>query len=292
MVVLFAISAAFFYGFSDFLTRVGLRRSNAQSAVLFSTLSGLLAPLVIALYTVPLHRFVGRALIFFVLAGIIGPFIARYLLYVGIERLGVSIASPLASIRPLFGVFIAALFLGEKLTIPMIGATLVIISGAAVISWERAGGQIDKEWSRKDLIFPILASFCYGLTAIMRKLGMNITPEPLVGVVVQNTAALIFLVLLTPVQRPRLRVDYRDQRAWLIFGLSGLIAFVAHYCTFYALSLGLVVIVVPLVALNPFFALLMAVIFLRKEERVTWKILLGAFLIVGGTAILALAPRG
>jgi len=287
MVILFAIGAAFFYGFSDFLTRVGLRRSNAQSAVLFSTVSGLLAPLVIALYTIPVSQFATRALFFFVLAGIIGPFIARYLLYVGIERLGVSIASPLANIKPAFGALIAVLFLGEKLNAPIIAGTLVIIVGVTVIGRERSGGQIAKKWSRKDLIFPILASFCYGLTAIMRKVGMNITPEPMVGVVVQNTAALAVLILLTPVQRTHLRVNYRDRRAWFIFSLSGLIAFFAHYCTFFALSLGLVVIVGPLVSLNPFFALLLAVIFLRKEERVTGKILLGAAFIVGGTAILA-----
>ncbi len=292
MVVFFSIVSAFFYGVSDFIIRLGLRHSNARSAVLFSTASGLLAPFIIALFTVRLGQFASWALVYFILAGIIGSFIGRYLLYVGIEKLGVSIASPLANIRPLFGAIIAVLILGEKLTVSIAGATILIIAGAIAISWERSGGHIEKEWSRRDLLFPVLASFCYGLAAIMRKLGINITPEPLIGVVIQNTAALACLILTTPALGHQLRVDYKDTRAWFIFGLGGLTAFVAHYCTFYALSLGMVIIVTPLVALNPFFALLLTLIFLRKVERVTWKIILGAVLIVGGAAALAIVSHG
>jgi len=291
MVVLFAIGAAFFYGFSDFLIRVGLRHSNARTAVLFSTVAGLAAPLVISVFTVPLHLFVSRAVIFFILAGIIGPFIARYLLYVGIERVGVSIASPLANMRPLFGAMIAVVLLGEKLTISIAGATILIIVGAVVISWERSGGQIATKWSRRDLIFPVLASFCYGLATIMRKLGLNITPEPIVGVIIQNTAALAILLMATPLQSQQQKVDLRDGRAWFVFGIGGLLAFVAHYCTFYALGLGRVIIVAPLVGVNPFFAILLTGIFLRKEERITLKIVMGSILIVGGTAVLTLVSR-
>jgi DME family drug/metabolite transporter len=291
MVVLFAVGAAFFYGFSDFLIRVGLRYANARAAILFSTIFGLVAPLVISVFTVPLHLFASRAVVYFVLAGIIGPFVARYLLYVGIERLGVSIASPIANIRPLIGAIIATVILGEKLTPSIAGATILIIAGAAAISWERSGGNIEKEWSRRDLIFPVLASLCYGLATNMRKLGLNITPEPIVGVVIQNTAALTFLMLAMPVQGQRQRVDFRNTRAWLFFGAGGLSAFIAHYYTFYALGLGHVVIVAPLVAVNPFFAILLTGIFLREVERVTWKIVLGSVFIVGGTAVLTLVAH-
>ncbi|UCE74236.1 MAG: DMT family transporter [Methanomassiliicoccales archaeon] len=288
MVALFAIGAAFFFGFSDFLIRVGLRYSNARSAVLFSMVSGLLAPLIISLFTVPLKLFANSAAVYFILSGLIGPFIARYLLYVGIERVGVSIAIPLANMRPLFGAIIAVVILGEELTLSIAGATLLIMTGAGAISSERSGGQIERQWSRRDLIFPILASFFYGLAYVIRKLGMNTLPEPLVAVVLQNAAALLFLLLIAPVPGQRQSMDWRNTRAWLIFSMAGLAAFIAHYCIFYALDLGQVVIIAPLVALNPFFSLLLTGVFLRMVERVTWKIVLGSIFIVGGTVVLTM----
>jgi drug/metabolite transporter (DMT)-like permease len=49
-----------------------------------------------------------------------------------------------------------------------------------------------------------------------------------------------------------------------------------------------VILVSPLSSLGPFFVLLLVGIFLRRVERVTWKIVIGSVLIVGGTAVLTL----
>jgi len=53
----------------------------------------------------------------------------------------------------------------------------------------------------------------------------------------------------------------------------------------------MVVIVIALIALNPFFVLLLTVVFLKKVERVTWKIIFGAGFIVGGTVVLTLVAH-
>ena len=288
MVIFFSLCAAFFFGISDFFTRVGLLYSNARSAVFFTTIAGLIVPAAISIFSVSLNVLNLPGVLFFILTGVVGAFVARYLLYVGMEKVGVSIAVSLANMRPLFGSIIAVLLLGEKLTLPIVGSTLMIIAGAVAISWDKSGGYFEKAWSRRDLIFPILAGLSYGLAYVIRKLGLMNIPNPIVGVVIQSTAALVCFILAAPLQRSQQRVEFRNPRAWFIYGISGLLAFFANYFTFSALSLGQVVIVAPLVSLNPLVTLMLAWIFLRKVERVTDKIFLGALLIICGAVILSL----
>jgi len=289
MVIIFSISAALFFGLSDFMIRVGLRYSNARSAVIFSTISGLMVPVVIGIFSLSWQILNLWGVVYFALAGVTGAFMARYLLYVGMEKVGVSIATSLANTRPLFGSLIAVMMLGEKLTLSIAGSTLLIIAGAIAISWDKSGGHVEKNWSHRDLIFPLLAGFSYGLAYVMRKLGVNLIPHPVMGVLIQNTAALVCFLLSAPLEKNHQRVDWNNAKAWLLYGISGLLAFFANYFTFSALNLGQVVIVAPLVSLNPLFTLALMWLFLRKLERVTGKIVLGAFFIICGAAILSLA---
>ncbi len=291
MVAIFSLCGALFFGLSDFMTRVGLRYSNTRSAVLFSTISGLIVPVLVVIFSLSGQILNVRGVLYFILAGITGAFMARYLLYVGMEKVGVSIAVSLANMRPLFGSIIAVIILSEKLTLPIAASTLLIIAGAIAISWDKSGGHSEKTWSRKDLIFPILAGFSYGLAYVMRKLGVNNIPNPVMGVLIQNTAALACFMLAVPLEKNHQKVAWRNARAWFSSGISGLLAFFANYFTFSALNLGQVVIVAPLVSLNPLFTLALAWLFLRNVERVTGKILLGALFIICGAAILSLVPH-
>ncbi len=292
MVATLAISSAFFNALGNVITRVGVRHYNPFSAFVITLLFLVGISVVISLLTVPLNQFANWAALYFLAAGIMGPLIARYLLVTGIHRVGASIALPLHGTRPLFSAIAAVAILGESLTPPITLGILLIILGAATISLEESGGPIEKKWSRKDLIFPIMAAALFGMANIPRKLGLNVMPSPIVGVTVQNASALAFLPLFTLAQRNRQRVIWNERRAWFIFGLAGLSALISQLALFYALDLGQVVIVSPLVSLSPLFVLVLVGIFLRKLERLTWKIVVGAVLIVGGAAMLMLKPVG
>lgn len=287
MVVLVSLCAACCFGCSDFFTRTGLRYSNSRSAILITTISGLVVAFAWSAYSHAWKYLNIQGVIFFASAGVIAAFLARYLLYIGMERVGVSIAVSLANTRTLFATLIAVLLLGERLTMTIAGATLLIIAGVMVISWEKSGGQIDKIRSKKDLAFPILAGFCYGFAYVQRKFGVAYVPSPLAGVLIQNTTAFLCFVLASPLERGRQSVEMRNARAWFFYGISGILAFFANFFTFYALNIGPVIIVAPLVALNPLFTLLLAMLFLGKVEKVTGKIFLGALLIIGGAVILS-----
>jgi len=285
-----AITAAFLYGVSMITARIGLQDMDTFSGALISMVFSFIGSLLLIIFWVPIGHFADWALIYFILAGLCGPCIGRFLLFIGINRVGSSIASTLYSIKPLFSAFAAVLILGENLTTVIALATVIMVVGLALVSSKQSTKQIESAWSKKDLIFPILAGAAYGLAHVFRKIGLNINHEPLMGVAVQNVAALSISLTLSFFRKNQRQLAFGHPRAWVFFGLSGIFSLFGQLVLFHALNIGEVVIVSPLSAISPLFVIAMAAVFLKKSERVTWKLIFGAVLIVGGTVFLALFP--
>jgi len=285
-----AIIAAFLYGASMILARIGMKETDTFSGAVISMIFSLLGSLLPFIFFVPFRHFASWALIYFIMAGLSGPCFGRFMLFIGINRLGSSVASTLYSIKPLFSALAAVLILGENLTIGIALATAIMVAGLAIVSSKQSSKPTESSWSKKDLIFPILAGAAYGLSQVFRKIGLNIIDEPLMGVVVLNVAAVSFSLTLAFFRRNHQQLTFNQRKAWVIFGLSGIFSVSGQLTVFYALSIGSVVIVSPLSSISPLFVILMAFIFLKGSERVTWKVILGAVLIVGGTILLALFP--
>jgi DME family drug/metabolite transporter len=290
MAATLAIIAAFLYGLAMIMAQIGLKDTDTFSGALISMIFSFIGSLFLFIYYVPISHFANWGLIYFIIAGLSGPCIGRFLLFIGINRVGGSIASTLYSIKPLFSAIAAVLILGEHLTTGIAAATVIMVGGLAIVSFEESGKKIESSWSKKDLIFPIMAGAAYGLSHVFRKIGLNINHEPLMGVVVQNVTALSFSIILVLFKKNHQKVTVNNRKAWIVFGLSGIFSVLGQLATFHALNIGSVIIVSPLSAISPLFVIVIAGIFLRKVERVTWKIILGAVLIIGGTFMLSFFP--
>ena len=66
---------------------------------------------------------------------------------------------------------------------------------------------------------------------------------------------------------------------------AGITVSLAMICIYFALDLGKVSVVIPISSTGPFFSLILTAIFLRGVERVTFRIVLSAALIVGGVLL-------
>lgn len=288
MAAVFAISSAFLYGVSNVITRLGLKYANTMSAVLISLLSCVVCSLILCLSLFSLNQIFSGAIFLFLAAGIAGPFFGRLFLYEGINRVGVSISSTFYETKPLFSVIAAVFILGEGISSRIVAGMFLMMIGTAIVSLEESGGQIEREWAKSDLVFPLVSGACYGLAHVLRKGGLNVIPEPIIGVTVQNIGALAFAPFLALTPRCQKGTFSTNGKAWFIFSLAGTLHVLAQWCLFVALHLGKVVVVSPLSSLSTFFVLILSALFLRSLEKVTWKIVLGSVLIVGGTFTLAL----
>lgn len=292
MEVTLAIFSSFCFGIAMVLARVGLRSSSMLSGLLINQTFLFFSSLVIALVAAPLDHFKSSAVIYFMLSGFLGTCLGQVLLFTGIHRVGSSIAAPLYDLKPLFSTFGAMVLLGEELTVSIGLATIVIIIGSAIISLEESGGKIETKWTRKDLIFPILAGASFGISNVIRKMGLNIIPDPILGSAYQNVPAFVFFSLYAVARGTPQTLDFKNRRVLTFFILCGIANLIGQLALYIALVMGRVVIVSPLSSTSPVFVLILAALFLKKIERVTLKIWLGTLCIIGGVVMLTLARTG
>ena len=109
-----AILSATGWAADSILVRKGARTSNIYAAALISFIITAILLWTIVLLFFPLHLLWTPATIYFVLSGLIQPFLTRLLHYIGLTRLGVARSGSLRGAGPLFAVLIAVTFLGER----------------------------------------------------------------------------------------------------------------------------------------------------------------------------------
>jgi uncharacterized membrane protein len=73
------------------------------------------------------------------------------------------------------------------------------------------------------------------------------------------------------------------------FTLGGILGGLGQVCMLTALKIGDVVIVGPVTATAPLFAIAMTYIFFRKYEKINLHVILGALIIMAGVVILTVA---
>ena len=150
---------------------------------------------------------------------------------------------------------------------------------------------VRRDASRTHLIGYLLAGaacLAYGASLILAKQVVQDTP-PLLG----GALGLTFgLLVLTVVSAPDVRRDKGTRRrAWVWAALGGLGAGGGITFMFMAVSNAPVVVVAPILAMNPLTAIIFSQIFIRGMERLTWRILIGAVLVVTGVIIISLGQN-
>jgi drug/metabolite transporter (DMT)-like permease len=201
---------------------------------------------------------------------------------------GTAVASTIYEVKPFFSVIAALFFLNEFMHLAVFSGMFLMMAGTAIVSLEKSGGQLNRKWTKKDLLLPIVSGACYGIAHALRKGGLNLVPTPTVGVMVQNIGAMVFVAFIVLSGASRKRYLQIGQKGWILFGIVGLLQVLAQWCLFKALEVGKVVVVSPLSSLSTFFVLLLTALFLRRHEKVTPKIVLGAALILAATLGLTL----
>ncbi len=282
---LFALGTAILFAIHNVLIKKGLATSNSTTAV-FITI-GINAAFLwfFALLFTPLHYLATSAVLIFVGVGLFQPGLTRLLTVKGIDTLGVAIADPIRAITPLFSSLMAILFLGEQMTFAIFCGTFLIIIGVTVLSHQKSAG---RPLRILYLFYPILASLLVGLSQVARKFGLVFIPHPFLAAAITATssfAVISSLLWFTGKRGSGLRITKECLPFYVAAGISISMAMASLY---YALSLGEVIVVIPVTSTGPFFALTLSAIFLRDIEHVTLKIVLGAGLIVMGVLLITL----
>ncbi len=283
--VLALISALVSAGATIFI-RQGLRTSGALTGFWINLAVGVVVLWGAVAVTGGPGPVSAKALAYFVLAGLVGTVAGRLFRFLAIDRVGASVATALINLNPMIATLLAIVLLGERVTVPIVVGTLVIVAGTTLLSL--SGRHVG--FRPRLLWLPILSATCFGAVSILRKLGLG-GAGPIIGTAVNaTTAAVVFATfMLATGQRDAL---IARGRPLVYFVIAGFLENTAVFLNIVALGMGTVSVVTPLYGTSPIFVLPLSFFFLRGIEVLTLRVVTGTVLIVLGIYLIsALAGR-
>src|SRR5262249_18145080 len=195
--------------------RQGLRYSNTFSGFWINLTVGLVCVWIATWLTVPASAMHAKAIPFFIGSGLLGTVAGRFLRFRGIEKVGAPVAASINNLSPFISTGLAILLLGERLTLPILAGTCVIVLGTILLS---LSGRV-VGFRPLHLGYPLLSAFCFGVVAIIRKLGLSYAP-PVFGLAINVTTAFIAFTVYLMVTG-NLRIVVCDGKSLWYFLVAG-----------------------------------------------------------------------
>lgn len=279
-----ALASALCSAVSTMLIQRGLRHANFYAGFWINIVVGMIGLWSVVLLMVPRDAYHWSAVPYFVLSGVVGTAAGRLFRVVAIEKVGAPVAASINNLSPFIATGLAILLLGERVTLPILLGTLVIVLGTILLS--QSGRHIG--FRVRHLLYPLLSASCFGVVAILRKLGLG-HAGPLFDSAINNTAAMVAATVFVLASGKR-EALVCNGRSILYFIGGGIAENTGVFLVLVALGFGEVSVVTPLAGTAPLFVLLLTVLFLGGEQ-LSGRIVVGAVFIVLGVFLLTGANR-
>jgi drug/metabolite transporter, DME family len=279
-----ALASALCSAVATMLIQRGLWRSNFYAGFWINVLVGMIGLWSAVLLLVPGEPYSWQAVPYFALSGVVGTAAGRLFRVIAIEKVGAPVAASINNLTPLIAAGLAIVLLGEVVTLPIVLGTVVIVLGTVLLS--QSGKHVG--FDPRHLGYPFLSATCFAVVAILRKLGLS-HAGPLFGSAINMTAAMVASTtfVFATGKGSALRCD---GRSLLYFVGGGLCENAGVFLFLLALNVGDVSVVIPLTGTAPLFVLLLAFLFPGSAGKLTWRIVVGAVLIVLGVFVLTASP--
>lgn len=294
--VIASVLTALLAAVGEVVMRIALRSATPLGISFFVVAIQWVLYTVFLLGTGGFSEVVSTGVMWFLLTGLLNPFLYLVFYLLGARLIGVSRSSPLKGVAPVFSVILAVLVLDERLGLMQYVGVGMVVAGAMTISTEHYG-KMNQNSSKftsgkvnlpiMGFVFALLSGVAIGLASVLFKVSLNKMPSPLLGSWICVTEAL-FLILLVAVFSPS-RDRFQISRAavpWMLIG--GIINAAAFYGLLYSISLERVSMVFTMVMASPLFVLIISVLFLRDFERVTLAVVTGVVLTVMGGVLVSI----
>jgi len=276
--------AAIFVAVAQVLFRLALNRlSPAFTTMMMNLISAIIA---IGLYVVGdgVRTWPLVALFWFVLVGVLGNSVSRYLSLLGVKFIGLSRTQVLLQTVLIWSSLQGVFFLGEQMTFGIAIGTLAIMCGAILLLYDRRTDEVTTPILY--YIIPVFASLLLSVTFAFRKFGLDMLPSTSMGIAVSTGSAALLLAAFMPFTKED-GIRRWDPRGLFIVLLGTMSHFMAALFFWSAVQRGDVVQVIPINRLSVLVVILLSWFFMQKQEAVTWRIAFGgAISVVGAYAVV------
>jgi drug/metabolite transporter (DMT)-like permease len=268
-----------------------------QGALLSATLINVLCYLVGCLWLVwsgQLPPIQVEAVVLFLVAGLFTAFLGRMTLWAAIERIGAARAASYRVTSPIVTVTLAYLLIGERLSLEALLGAAVIVIGVWLLTRETSSAtkaRPPKGRTPRGLAIGIAlglaSSAAFGSGQVFRKIGLGITPLPMLGALVGTSVGLaIFGLGAVRDQGWRELLGLARLRyAWPLW-LSGFLTAAAQFSIFYSYEHARVSTASVLGATEPVWTFVAGSLLMRRQEAPTWRLALSILIICGGSAVI------
>jgi len=275
-----ALSSAVCSAVATMLIQRGLRRSNFYAGFWLNVAVGAVGLWAAVLLLVPREEYNWHAAPYFIASGVVGTAAGRLFRVAAIQKVGALVSAAILNLAPLISTVLAVILLGERVTAAILTGTLVVVLGTILLSV--SGRYVG--FRPRDLIYPFASAMCFGTVAILRKLGLGLA-GPLFDSAINITAALVAATAFV-VASGNLGALRYDRHSFVYFAGGGAFENLGVFLLLFGLGLGEVSVVVPLAGTSPLFVLALAYWFPSGIDRLSWRLITGAVLIVLGVFLL------
>ncbi len=287
--IFYAIVAGLFWGTSPVLVKRGLVRADVSAATLYQQATILVTLIVAALYEGKL--FAGdispMAILVFAGTGVVGAYLGRTLFIKTVDQIGAARAQSLNNSSPLITVLLAALFLGEPLTLTVLVGVVLIISGVFFITEpeDRAAGGGAKKLLT---LTSIMATVCYGIVPVLKKFATENGGTPVLGALVMHATGLLLLVTLGSLLKIEFKAERIATSSVVCFVSAGFLYAIGSIMTLKALTYAPASVAAPVWSAQPIVSFFLAKTTLKGIEAVNWRDGVAAVMVVAGVLVLRL----
>lgn len=276
--------AAIFVAVAQVMFRLALNRlSPAFTTMMMNLISAIIA---IGLYVVGdgVRTWPLVALFWFVLVGLLGNSVSRYLSLLGVKFIGLSRTQVLLQTVLICSSLQGVFFLGEQMTVGIAIGTLAIMCGAILLLYDRRTDEVTTPILY--YFIPVFASFLLSVTFAFRKFGLDMLPSTSMGIAVSTGSAALLLAAFMPFTK-EVGIKRWDPRGLFVVLLGTMSHFMAAFFFWSAVQRGEVVQVIPINRLSVLIVILLSWFFMQKQEAVTWRIAFGgAISVMGAYAVV------
>ena len=286
--IAYALVAGTLWGIGPLLLKRALKYTNVSTATLLEQNVSVFLLVGLATYSGEIGEidFTGRAFWAFFLAGAVGASFGKVFYYKGIDKVGASKATSVKNSAPFLTALLAVFFLGEDMTWFLAAGIALIVLGIAVLTQTKASGErgVDRI---QYFLYPIIAALCFGINPIFKKVGIEAAGLPILGTMITQVTALIFMLLFARAIGLKIRWEPVPAKALVLCTLSGITEGLGSLFTFFALLYGPASLLSPIWRISPLVTFALAHFTLRGIEVVTARDGIAAALIVAGVFVLS-----
>jgi drug/metabolite transporter (DMT)-like permease len=287
--VVYALCAGVFWGTSPVLVKRGLAGADVSAATLYQQATILVTLCLSALVEGDLFagNIPGDAVLIFAGTGIVGAYIGRTLFVKSVDQIGASRAQSLNNSSPLITVLLAAVALGERLSFAVLLGVMFIISGVFFVT-QSNGATGDNNPQRRITLAAVLATLCYGVVPVLKKIGTDHGGPPVLGALVMHATGLMLLMTLGNLLKIERKWQRIPMNSLTCFVAAGFLYAIGSIFTLKALVHAPASVVAPIWSAQPIVSFFLAKATLKGIEEVTFKDGAAAALVVLGVLVLRL----